>query len=236
MLFAACIVIALSLFCAYQAYNAGYWRFNYPPVQVYPVRGLDVSHHQGRIDWAKIDTARYRFVFIKSTEGGDFKDRLFVENWAGAQSQGLLVGAYHFFTLCRSGRDQADNFIDSVPQGGESMPPVIDLEFVGNCSARPEKLKFLKDLDVFSAKVREHYGQDPILYTTYNFYQTYLAGTPYADDDIWIRNVWNEPKGEWAGWAVWQYADNARVEGIKGGVDLNFMREDFYEMLRSASR
>ncbi len=54
------------------------------------------------------------FIFMKATEGGDFKDTRFAKNWIEAEKIGLRKGAYHFFTLCRSGKDQAKNFIESV--------------------------------------------------------------------------------------------------------------------------
>ena len=88
-------------------YYAGAIRFNYPDEEHYPIRGLDVSHHQGLIDWARIPTERYRFVYIKATEGGDFWDKSFKQNWKQAMNAGLTVGAYHFFTLCRLGDEQA---------------------------------------------------------------------------------------------------------------------------------
>jgi lysozyme len=64
--------------------------------QDYSIRGFDVSHHQGEINWKKISPMQYQFVYLKATEGGDFKDRNFQENWLKARERGLHVGAYHF--------------------------------------------------------------------------------------------------------------------------------------------
>ena len=80
----------------------------------YPIHGFDVSHHQKEIDWKKIPKQKYKFVYLKSTEGGDFKDTKFQEYWLQAREQGFLVGAYHFYRLCRDGSIQAQNFIESV--------------------------------------------------------------------------------------------------------------------------
>lgn len=60
----------------YRLHN-GYIRLNYPSIYKYPVQGIDVSHHQNEIEWNKIDKSKIRFVFIKATEGGDFKEKLF---------------------------------------------------------------------------------------------------------------------------------------------------------------
>lgn len=101
--------------------------------QPYPIQGFDVSHHQGEIKWRKISPKNYQFVYLKATEGGDFKDRLFQNNWLAAREQGLHVGAYHFYRLCRKGRIQAENFIATVPKKTDALPPVIDLEYDNAC-------------------------------------------------------------------------------------------------------
>src|SRR6478672_1526789 len=61
----------------------------------------------------------------------------FARNLAGAQAAGLVVGAYHFFTFCRPGAEQAANFLKAVPRDRPMLPPAVDVEFVGNCEARP---------------------------------------------------------------------------------------------------
>ena len=86
------------------------------------------------------------FAYIKATEGGDFHDTRFAKNWTGAGAAGTVRGAYHFFTLCRSGTVQAANFIAIVPPAPGMLPPVVDLECVGNCSARPAKAELMTEL------------------------------------------------------------------------------------------
>ena len=91
-------------------------RLNNPPADRFPVQGIDVSHHQGVVDWERVASNRaIRFVYIKASEGGDFRDASFTENWNGARRGGLVAGAYHYFTFCRSGRDQAANFLAATP-------------------------------------------------------------------------------------------------------------------------
>jgi len=78
-------------------------RFVYPSWKQYPVRGVDVSHHNGRVDWPRIRAAGYVFAYLKATEGATFRDRTFLRNRTEATRAGLVTGAYHFFTLCRAG-------------------------------------------------------------------------------------------------------------------------------------
>lgn len=99
--------------------------------------GLDVSHHQGEIDWESVRADGITFAYVKATEGGDHIDRLFNRNAVEATAAGLRVGAYHFFTFCRSGREQAVHFLGVAPPQPDWLPPAIDIEYAGNCSRRP---------------------------------------------------------------------------------------------------
>ena len=114
-------------------------QINNPDKKRFPIRGIDVSRFQTEIDWQLINNENIRFIFIKATEGADYRDPAFAENWSKSKQTGLIRGAYHFFTFCRAGKEQARNFIETVPVEVEMLPPVIDLEFGGNCSPRPER-------------------------------------------------------------------------------------------------
>ena len=101
--------------------------------------GVDVSNHQGEIDWTAVAGDDIEFAYIKATEGGDSVDPWFERNWEGARSAGLDVGAYHYFTLCRSRSEQAENFLATLPVHEADFPAALDLEFAGNCSQRPTR-------------------------------------------------------------------------------------------------
>ena len=110
-----------------------------PDAVHYPVRGIDVSHHQGVIDWAAVARADIRFAYIKATEGQDLVDDRFMENWHSATRAGIARGAYHFFTFCTPGAAQAANFIKLVPATRPALPPAVDVEFAGNCENPPNR-------------------------------------------------------------------------------------------------
>ncbi len=215
ILFLGGVVIALVA----TAYMTGFLRFNYPRAAV---QGIDVSHHQGNVDWKVIPKDKVTFVYIKASEGGDLRDKNFISNWNGARAAGFQTGAYHFFTLCRDGITQARNFRDLVPLEKESLPPAVDLEYVGNCAARPERTKFLKELADFIQEWQVFYMQKPVLYTTNEFYRDYLKDSEFESYPLWVRNVFGKPSREtYPSMMLWQYADNARLKGINGPVDLN---------------
>lgn len=199
----------------------GVLRFNYPSLSSYPVQGLDVSHHQGVINWSKIDTTQFQFVFIKASEGESFVDKRFLNNWQAAQKQGLQVGAYHFFTFCKTGAVQAKNFINVVPKQATALPPVIDLEYDGNCSKNKSKAQLLHEIQAMEAILFQHYQKKPIFYVTENFYNDYLIGQ-FLNNPLWYRNIYNKPSiKDNRSWLFWQFSNRGKVEGINGFVDLN---------------
>ena len=209
-------------------YRGVIW-FNNPSFSRYPVQGLDVSHHQSYIDWNKVaEKTKYSFAFIKATEGGDWKDTRFQENWRNSRKAGILRGAYHFFTFCRTGKLQAQNFIDSVPVESGTLPPVIDLEFGGNCRARPTREKLLAELEFFIQRLEKVYGQKPLLYITYDFQERYLKENlppQIKSAPLWIRDIFKSPwMPENREWLFWQYSNRGHVPGIKGFVDLNVFK------------
>ena len=112
-------------------FSEGILRFHYPSRSRYPVRGVDVSAHQGEIDWSVLAGQDVQFAYIKATEGSGFTDRMFADNWEGARRSGLRVGAYHFFSFDSGGDTQADRFIGTVPKEKDSLPPAVDVEFYG---------------------------------------------------------------------------------------------------------
>jgi lysozyme len=98
-------------------------RFNIPSLHNYPIQGIDISHHQGDVDWKAISTLpNVRFAIMKATEGGDFKDSKFAQNWHRAGNAGIVRGAYHFFSFCRPGKDQARNVRATVPREPGTLP------------------------------------------------------------------------------------------------------------------
>ena len=76
-----------------------------------PVAGIDVSRHQGAIDWPRVAAAGIRFAWIKATEGGDYRDPAFGRNWELAEAAGVRRGAYHFVYWCRPAKDQGNWFV-----------------------------------------------------------------------------------------------------------------------------
>jgi lysozyme len=195
----------------------------HPSDELYPRQGIDVSHHQGSIDWARLPGQGVDFAYIKASEGGDHRDSAFAANWVGAGRAKIARGAYHFFTFCRSGADQAANFIAVVPVDPAALPPAVDLEYLGNCTARVSVDTFHRELATFIELVEAHYGKHVILYTTQEF-DTAYAVDARIDRPLWLRSLVVEPRFGARRWTIWQASSFRKLDGIRGRVDWNAMR------------
>ena len=180
--------------------------------------GIDVSHHQKAIDWPKVASDRISFAYIKATEGGDHVDDRFKRYAADAEAAGLKVGAYHFFTFCRPGAEQAANFLKTAPPIPSWLPPAVDVEFGGNCSARPAEAELLRELTKFIELVSTAWHQPVIVYALHDVVDRYPK-LAELDAPVWQRHLFTRPGND--EWSIWQISGFARVEGIDGAVDLN---------------
>lgn len=223
-------LLILSLAGAYVLAKEGIILPNNPSTERYPVRGVDVSSYQGEIDWAAISAQDIDFAFIKATEGSGWQDPYFTQNWN--ESEGLLLrGAYHFFSFESSGETQAQNFIDTVPNEANALPPVVDVEFYQAGQEPLSKEETHKILIPLLDALEAHYGKRPILYATQKSYEWYLEGT-FEDYPLWIRNVITAPPMK--DWLFWQYSSKGRLDGYEGKekfIDLNVFAGTMDELL-----
>ena len=190
------------------------------------VTGVDVSAHQGVIDWQALAASGVTFAYMKATEGGDFRDRAFRRNWDESRKAGIPRGAYHFFTQCRTGAEQAKNFIAVVPKEPGALPHAVDAEHMGPCRSGPRVADVAHEIAVLMTAVEAHYGRRPVIYTTGEFDAAYFQGR-LANDRFWARNLWAPflpPLFRRKQWVLWQYHNRGRRPGINGPVDLNAFR------------
>lgn len=185
------------------------------------VIGFDVSHYQGVIDWALVDSVSGKspleFVFVRATMGEDSKDKAFSINWKGARANHFIRGAYHYYRPDENSVEQAKNFINVVKLSEGDLPPVLDIE------ERPKGQSMdslVLGLQRWMDIVEKHYKVKPILYSGENYYSTHLKKW-FPEHTIWIANYnffVEEIKPEWH---FWQFTEKGVIKGIDGKVDLN---------------
>jgi lysozyme len=182
----------------------------------YPLRGIDVSHYQGPIDWPAVAHDDVAFAYVKASEGVGGRDAQFARNWRGAQRAGLRVGAYHYFIFCRSGGAQARNFLAVAPHRKSALPPAVDLEMPRSCPGRLKGPRMRRELEAFLTVVEAREHRHAVLYVTPEFFATYRASLP--NRPLWRRSILAKPTPTWT---FWQYRSEGRVAGIRTHVDLN---------------
>ena len=193
----------------------------------FPIHGIDVSHHQNNIDWKALKEMQVKeikigFAFIKATEGLERVDNDFRRNWFNAKQSSLPRGAYHFFISSKSGKAQAQNFIETVSLKKGDMPPVLDIETANGASATDIQQRAKDWLDM----IERHYKVKPIIYTNIDFYENFLQGK-FDDYPLWVAHyfVRNKPRIK-RNWVFWQHNEKGRVNGVDAYVDFNVFNGD----------
>jgi lysozyme len=189
-----------------------------------PIQGLDVARYQGRIDYGAAAAQGVRFVFIKATEGNDYIDPLFAQNWRRARAIGMPHGAYHFMTWCSLARQQAAWFVANVPGDADALPPVLDLEWNhdSSCKKKFSKPDMLEKIRVMLAAMERHTGKLPIIYSDITFYRDVLEGAHFPNA-FWLRSTAAEPEHRYGDrdWTFWQWTQTGVMAGVHGAVDRN---------------
>lgn len=192
-------------------------------VKKYPIKGIDISHHQGEIEWDQLKRTGLSFIFIKATEGTDLRDSLFIENWENAEGIDITKGAYHFFSFCSPGSLQAENFLSTLETAEKILLPAVDIEFSGNCREWINYDAIRKELDIFLRTFESTHNIKPILYVTENSYNEIIAGK-YKEYPIWVASS-KEPSLKYGKeWTFWQYSNRGKIRGIRSFVDLNVFK------------
>jgi len=196
----------------------------------YPIHGIDVSHHQDNINWdlvknMQVKNIRIGFAFIKATEGIGRVDSHFNQNWFRSKDAGMCRGAYHFFLATKSGKLQAQNFIDVVSLKRGDLPPVLDVEQTYGVST--ERLR--REVKAFLQTTEQFYGVKPIIYTNVDFYKQYLNGQ-FDDYPLWVAHYLRQdtPRIK-RDWIFWQHSEAGRVNGVGYKVDFNVFNGDSTE-------
>ena len=197
----------------------------YPRPRDFAIHGVDVSKYQGLIDWEQVRGSGTQFAYIKATEGGDLIDEAFPRNWEAAKAAGVRRGAYHFVYWCRPAQEQMAWFEQNVPLDEQALPPVLDVELTPDsktCKHMPQREVALATIAEMLREMEVHYGKQPVIYTTVDFYQRFLQQN-FSDYPIWVRSTKYYPSVKYGDrrWHFWQYQSDGSVAGIRAKVDRN---------------
>lgn len=188
---------------------------------LYPVVGLDISAHNGNVDFDSVAAAGVDFVYLKASEGVSFRDSAFARNRQRAGNAGLMVGAYHFFRFDCDGRRQAMNLLAATGSEPLDLPVAIDIEEWGNTADVATDV-IIGRLQTMEAMLRGA-GRRVVVYTNKNGFARFVRpafGADAGGPDLWICSFTDPPVAH-AQWRIWQHSHLSRIPGVPGPVDLN---------------
>lgn len=195
------------------------------------LRGIDVSTHQGTVDWDEVAGAGLSFAIIKATQGRseataglrNFTDSKFKRNITEAHRIGLRVGVYHYLTAhtVSEAMEEAEYFLSVI----EPYKPLIDLWAVVDVESKylpKDKTLLTQIVDTFCSRVTSA-GMQPMVYTNPDYLKHRLNDISYWP--LWLalwRKKTNVPTvAEYPSLKLWQWGGEA-ISGIGGNVDANF--------------
>ncbi len=192
--------------------------------------GVDVSRHQGTIDWKSVKEAGIEFAFIRigyrgyGKEGSINLDQQFKNNIEKAQNEGIDVGVYFFAQAINEeeAREEARFVIEQLKDYDLQLPVVYDPESILDAEARTDDVtgeQFTKNTEVFCSMIKEA-GYNPMIYSNMLWEAYELDLEELSEYPIWYADYEEYPQTPYM-YEFWQYSNEGRVNGISGRVDLN---------------
>ena len=194
--------------------------------------GIDVSSHQGDIDWEAVAASGVEFAIIRAayrgyTEGLLVEDVKFHQNMQGALAAGLDVGIYVFSQAITEAEaiEEAELALAMAEDYRLTLPVVFDCENVSSSSARTKGLSIekLTDCAIAFAERVERSGYDAAIYFNQHLGYVRYDLSRLTEYTWWLADYNAVPAFYYGGWQLWQYTSSGKVPGIKGSVDMNVM-------------
>ncbi len=204
------------------------------------VPGMDVSSHQGDVDWARAWSDGARFAYVKATEGTEYRNPKFAQQYVGSYDVGMIRGAYHFALPDRSdGATQADFFAGNGgawSPDGKTLPGALDLEYnpYGETCYGLSQDAMGAWVRAFSDRLLARTGRYPTIYTSTSWWNRCVGGSATfgSTNPLWVAQYADQlgplPNG-WDYETIWQW----QAAGLFPG-DQNLFNGDSAQLLRIA--
>lgn len=181
--------------------------------------GINVSQFNGAVNWRAAANS-ISFGYAKVTQGTEYIDPRFAQNWKNMKLAGVPRGAFHFFNPRKPGTEQAELFLRKVPIDSADLPPMLDLEWQNGVSATAT----LSGVHAWLRCVQAETGRTPLLYTSASFWNRLGNPSKPRNSPLWVAHhaaqMPNLPTA-WNNWTFWQFTREGRCSGVQGYVDLN---------------
>jgi GH25 family lysozyme M1 (1,4-beta-N-acetylmuramidase) len=197
-----------------------------------PLLGVDVSHWQGDVDWARAYADGVRFAWAKATEGTYYEDDQFARNLADAGAAGIVRGGYHFANPSYSGgAEQAAFFLDhggDWAPDGLTLPGVLDFEwnpYDGDDCYDMSESELRAWIEAFDDAYVRGTGRHVAIYTSATYWNYCVGDDSFGEIlPLWVADWRSGPPAlptGWSAYVAWQFSAEGTVAGIDGSCDVN---------------
>jgi GH25 family lysozyme M1 (1,4-beta-N-acetylmuramidase) len=189
---------------------------------------IDVSKHNGSINWKKVKADGIEGVIMRAGYGrfASQKDTCFEKNYAGAREAGLVIGSYWYsYAISEAtARAEAEAFLEVMAGKNFELPVYIDIE--DQCQLKLTKAECTAIVDAFCT-VMEKAGYFCGVYSFDSFFASHLAADIPGKYTVWAARVENQKPSYVSSYDIWQYSWKGNVDGITGHVDMDICYKDF---------
>lgn len=200
---------------------------SYEDDNYYSMAGIDVSEHQGVIDWQKVKEAGIEFAYLRAgfrgySIGGLHEDHCFYDNYKGAKENGIKVGVYFFSQAINEeeAREEAEFVHQMIKDLEIDLEVVYDYEMPEESRIRNlEKSQYTLNALSFATAIMT-YGYKPMIYANLDWIYHVYDMSKILNYDLWYAQYYQEPEVVYA-YKIWQYSENGHLDGINEDVDLN---------------
>jgi GH25 family lysozyme M1 (1,4-beta-N-acetylmuramidase) len=194
------------------------------PLAVSGTKGLDVSSHQGAVNWATVAANGAKFAYTKATEGTYYQNPDFAQQYNGSFNNGLIRGAYHFATPnTTAGSTQADFFVahgGGWSKDGKTLPGLLDIEYnpYGAECYGLSQASMVSWILSFSNEYHAKTTRWPVIYTTTDWWRTCTGnkGDFSSTNPLMLACYCTTPGTmpfNWPLQTIWQFADSGVFPG-----------------------
>ena len=190
-------------------------------------KGIDVSKHNGTIDWAKVKAAGVQFAMLRAGYGryDNQKDERFESNYKGATAAGIPVGAYHYSyaTTAEQAKQEAEVFLGWIKGKNLTYPVAFDIE---NKKQANLGVSLISDIIRAFCETVEAAGYYVVVYANKDWLTNRIDADYKSRYDIWLAQ-WTSQPTYTGSYGMWQYTSDGAVDGIAGMVDMNIAYKDY---------
>lgn len=198
-------------------------------------KGIDVSKHQGKIDWNKVKSAGIQFAMIRAGYGryDKQKDEQFEANYSGAKAAGIPVGAYHYSYAenAEQAKAEAQTLLNWIKGKTFEYPIAFDIEEADVYNLGKNAVSEI--IKAFCSTV-EAAGYYVCVYANKNWLDNVISDEVKKKYDTWLAQWTTKPTYN-GNYGIWQYSSSGSVNGISGRVDMNTALKDYPSIIKGAN-